>query len=82
MGSILLKTWTKVELSGQNDDNNRNIKDSMTIASYHGRYQVGHFKTLDAENKKRMHVTMSTEQGTLTMTLTILLEMMMKELFM
>ena len=31
---ILLKTWTKVEFSGQNDDNNRNIKDSMTIASW------------------------------------------------
>ena len=29
---ILLKTWTKVEFSGQNDDNNINIKDSMTIA--------------------------------------------------
>ena len=31
---ILLKTWTKVEFSGQNDDNNRNIKDSLTIASW------------------------------------------------
>ena len=31
---ILLKTWTKVEFSGQNDDNNRNMKDSMTIASW------------------------------------------------
>ena len=31
---IRLKTWTKVEFSGQNDDNNRNIKDSMTIASW------------------------------------------------
>ena len=29
---ILLKTWTHVEFSGQNDDNNRNIRDSMTIA--------------------------------------------------
>ena len=29
---ILLKTWTQVEFSGQNDDNNRNIRDSMTIA--------------------------------------------------
>ena len=32
--SILLKAWTKVDISGQNDDNNRNIKDSMTIASW------------------------------------------------
>ena len=31
---IQLKTWTKVEFSGQNDDNDRNIKDSMTIASW------------------------------------------------
>ena len=30
---ILLKTWTKVDFSGHNDENNRNIKDSMTIAS-------------------------------------------------
>ena len=29
---IVLKTWTQVEFSGQNDDNNRNIRDSMTIA--------------------------------------------------
>ena len=29
---ILLKSWTQVEFSGQNDDNNRNITDSMTIA--------------------------------------------------
>ena len=29
---ILLKTWTQVEFSGQNDDNNRNIRDSMTNA--------------------------------------------------
>ena len=28
----LLKTWTQVEFSGQNDDNKRNITDSMTIA--------------------------------------------------
>ena len=32
IGPILLKTWTQVEFSGQNDDNNRNIRDSMTIA--------------------------------------------------
>ena len=31
---ILLKTWTKVKFSGQNDVNNRNFKDSMTIASW------------------------------------------------
>ena len=31
---ILLKTWTKVEFSGPNDDNDRNIKDSVTIASW------------------------------------------------
>ena len=31
---ISLKTWTTVEFSGQNDDNNRKIKDSMTIASW------------------------------------------------
>ena len=31
---ILLKTWTKVEFSGQNDDIYRNIKDSMTVASW------------------------------------------------
>ena len=31
---ISLETWTKVEFSGQNDDNNRKIKDSMTIASW------------------------------------------------
>ena len=31
---IALKTWTKVEFSGQNDDNNRKIKDSITIASW------------------------------------------------
>ena len=29
---IVLKTWTQVEFSGQNDDNDRNIRDSMTIA--------------------------------------------------
>ena len=29
---ILLKSWTQVEFSGQNNDNNRNITDSMTIA--------------------------------------------------
>ena len=29
---IVLKTWTQVEFSGQNDDNNRNIRNSMTIA--------------------------------------------------
>ena len=28
-----VETWTEVEFSGQNDDNNRNIKDSMTIVS-------------------------------------------------
>ena len=32
--AIILKTWTKVEFSGQNDNNNRNIKGSMTIASW------------------------------------------------
>ena len=31
---ILLKTLTEVEFSAQNDDNNRNIKDSTTIASW------------------------------------------------
>ena len=31
---ILLKTLTKVEFCGQTDYNNRNIKDSMTIASW------------------------------------------------
>ena len=31
---ILLKTWTKVKFSGQNYVNNRNFKDSMTIASW------------------------------------------------
>ena len=31
---ISLKTWTKVEFSGRNDDSNRKIKDSMTIASW------------------------------------------------
>ena len=31
---ISLKTWTKVDISGQNDDNNRKIKDSKTIASW------------------------------------------------
>ena len=30
--SIVLKTWTQVEFPGQNDDNNRNIRDCMTIA--------------------------------------------------
>ena len=29
-----MKTLTKVGFSGQNDDNNRNTKDSMTIASW------------------------------------------------
>ena len=29
---ILLKTWTKVEFPGQNDDINRNIKSSIAIA--------------------------------------------------
>ena len=29
---ILLKTWTQVEFSGQNDNNNRNIRDSISIA--------------------------------------------------
>ena len=29
---ILLKTWTEVEFSGQNDDNNRNIRNFMTMA--------------------------------------------------
>ena len=29
---IFLKTLTKIEFSGQNDDNNRIIKDFMTIA--------------------------------------------------
>ena len=29
---IVLKTWTQVEFPGQNDDNNRNIRDGMTIA--------------------------------------------------
>ena len=31
---IFLKTWTKVKFSEQNDDNNRNVTDSMTIASW------------------------------------------------
>ena len=29
---ILLKTWTQVEFSGQNDGNKRNIRNSVTIA--------------------------------------------------
>ena len=29
---ILLKTWTQLEFSGQNDDNKRNIRDSVNIA--------------------------------------------------
>ena len=29
---IFMKTLTKGEFSGENDDSNRNIKDSMTIA--------------------------------------------------
>ena len=32
--STLLKTLTKVELYGHNDDNNRNIKDPIIIASW------------------------------------------------
>ena len=28
---ILLKTWTQVDFSGHDDDNNRNIRNSMTI---------------------------------------------------
>ena len=31
---ILLKTLTKVEFCGQNGDNDRNTKDSMTIGSW------------------------------------------------
>ena len=34
MKPILLQIWTKVQFSGQNDDNNRNIKNSITIASW------------------------------------------------
>ena len=40
---ILLKTWTKVELSGQNDDINRNIENSMYLLLHHGRFQKGCF---------------------------------------
>ena len=29
---ILLKTWTQIEFSGQNDDNNRNIRDFVITA--------------------------------------------------
>ena len=29
---ILLTTWTRVEFSGQNDDNDRNVKISLAIA--------------------------------------------------
>ena len=32
-GQFLWKTLTKVEFPGQNDDNNRIIKESMTVAS-------------------------------------------------
>ena len=79
-GQFCLKTLTKVEFSGKNDDNNRNIKDSMTIASREisdGTF----FITLDA-NKIGMHVTMATEKRTLTMKLIIFLEIMINELFM
>ena len=38
---IVLKTLTKVEFFGQNDDNNRNTKDSLTIASWE--ISEGHF---------------------------------------
>ena len=31
---ILLKTLTKVEFVGQNDENNRNMKNSIAIASW------------------------------------------------
>ena len=31
---ILLQIWTKVEFSGQNEDDNRNIKYSIAIASW------------------------------------------------
>ena len=41
---ILLKTWTQVEFSGQNYDNNRNIRDSMTIALWENiDNQIKHF---------------------------------------
>ena len=37
---FLLKTWTKVEFPGQNDDNRRNIKDSK-ILLHQGKFQMG-----------------------------------------
>ena len=76
---ILLKTWTKVEYSGQNDFNNRNFKDSMTIASWEN---LDGMFTLDAENKKGMHVYMATEKRTLTIKLNIFLEIIAQALLM
>ena len=38
------------------------------------------FSTLNAENKKGMHVTMATEKSTLTMKLSISLEILINEL--
>ena len=77
---ILLKTWTKVELSCQNDANNRNIESSITIASWE--ISDGMFLNLGAEKKKGMHVTMATEKRTKTIKLKHFLEIMKNSLFM
>ena len=66
----MFKTCTKLEFSGQNDDNNINIKDSLTIASW----EISD-KTLDAENKKGMLISMVTEKRTLPIELKIFLKM-------
>ena len=59
---ILLKTWTKVEFSGQNDDNDRNLKNSKTIALWE--ISDGMFLSLGCWRKEGMHVTMATEKRT------------------
>ena len=76
---ILLKTWTKVEYSGQHDFNDRNFKDSMTIASWEN---LDGMFTLDAEIKNGMHVSMATEKRTLTIKLNIFLKIMAQALLM
>ena len=78
----MLKTFTKVKFSGQNNDNNRNIKDSMTIASWEiSDGTCLNLRILDAENKKGMDVTMATEKRTLTIKLNIFLKIMTNEFF-
>ena len=72
--------WTKVECSCQNNDNNRKVKFSMTIASWD--ISDGMFQTLDAENKKGMHLAMATEKRTLTVKLKHFLEIVINVLFM